>query len=898
MKNSFAFVLALALLAACSSLNEKDFDEKTVPEERDLVERVIFEAPVIRSLGEEDETRASLSQEGEGSILFAWEATDSVGICPDKGAQAFFEMTDGVGTNVASFDGGGWSLRSGSTYSCYFPFVGDMYLDKSAIPASFSNQVQTGLSNYGGVRFFLASEGTSSSSGTLRFSFQMLNTVIRIKAIGLPAGTYTKLSLTTDEDLFVQEGSFGLENMAITGKSFSKTLEISLKDFTLTETSTEANPVLIYLASAPVDLSKKVVTIRAYSNDGAVYMCEKTPSKAYEAGAWGGLKCTMEMEFPGESTPEAVDLGLSVKWASYNLGASQPQELGYYYAWGETSTKDSFHTSNYKFYPNGDGNLISKYVVPNEYGYNDHGTPDYNNILDPEDDAASVALGEGWRIPTIDEFQELLDNCSFTLEERNGVNGYRVTSNVDGYTSQSIFLPSDESMNGDAIYWTSALCCKAFGSSTWSDSACTFDVMVNPSNTNYGFLGWYRAREDGYLIRPVYGEPSKDAVAAVTLNSSSLTLHVGETVQLTATIHPADAEFDRIVWSSGSYYFSTSDEGVVTALNPGSGSIMASVGNAYSSCNVTVLASAKPANCHIMKTGSEIYVRTVMGNSTTNVGKVASTEVLWESYNTDIRPSIGDVISDTELRGGVIKIQSGDHEGNAVVAAKDSDGRILWSWHIWVTNDDPKQVTYSNNAGIMMNKNIGSINSDCGLLYQWGRKDPFPHNDTNQYDYFASTIDWPSSVTPNVGGTISYSIQNPTICVKNTNWSSSTQDWLSESDNTLWGEEKTIYDPCPDGWKVPKGGPQGVWATAGFPSYSVTSYRDVQSENPYYIGTSGDSDLGSAWYWSSTAYSNTSSYALCKHWLWSDDGDADSFYMSPTASGSKQDLGAIRCLKE
>ena len=100
-------------------------------------------------------------------------------------------MINGVGSNVASFDGGGWSLKQKSTYSCYYPLVGDFYLDRNAIPVSFTNQEQAGVADYNGVSFYLASEGTSSSEGELRFTFQMLNTVIRIKAIGLPAGRYT-----------------------------------------------------------------------------------------------------------------------------------------------------------------------------------------------------------------------------------------------------------------------------------------------------------------------------------------------------------------------------------------------------------------------------------------------------------------------------------------------------------------------------------------------------------------------------------------------------------------------------------------------------------------------------------------------------------------------------------
>ena len=311
MKYAYLILAAsVGVLAACSRLNEVNSDQKIDQEEGNLIEQLIFDVPTIHSLGEEGETRATLSQDDEG-IHFAWETSDTVGIYPDQGAQVYFSMKGGEGTSTANFNGGGWALRERSTYTCYFPFVGSIYLDKNAIPVSFANQEfslanqeqddeetdeSADAPNYKGVRFILASEGTSSSSGSLRFTFQILNTVIRIRAIGLPAGTYTKLSITTEEPLFVQKGSFGLESKEITGKTYSNTLEVSLKDFTLTEASTDDHSALVYLASAPVDLTGKTVTIRIYSSDGISYKYTTISNKNYEAGHWGGLKCEMEKE--------------------------------------------------------------------------------------------------------------------------------------------------------------------------------------------------------------------------------------------------------------------------------------------------------------------------------------------------------------------------------------------------------------------------------------------------------------------------------------------------------------------------------------------------------------------------------------------------------------------------
>ena len=305
MKRAYVLLSAcVGLLASCSDLNETDFIEQEACDGK-LVESVIFEVPVIYAA---DETRASLSQEGDAAIHFGWESTDTVGIFPNKGSQVYFEVADGVGTNSAHFDGGAWALRQESTYSCYYPFVCDMKLKRDAIPVSFTGQAQNGISTYGDIRFVLASKGTSSSSGSLHFTFQMLNTIIRIKAIGLPAGTYTKLTLEAEDPVFVQEGTFGLDDLKISGKTYSNTLELSLNDVVLKEASTSTDPLLIYLSSAPVDFSGKTVTVRIYSEDGEIYQCEKTPKNSV-AGSWTGWKCEMKAASTAYSKVSSITVG-------------------------------------------------------------------------------------------------------------------------------------------------------------------------------------------------------------------------------------------------------------------------------------------------------------------------------------------------------------------------------------------------------------------------------------------------------------------------------------------------------------------------------------------------------------------------------------------------------------
>ena len=153
---------------------------------------------------------------------------------------------------------------------------------------------------------------------------------------------------------------------------------------------------------------------------------------------------------------EYVDLGLSVKWAICNVGASKPEEYGNYYAWGETSTKEDYSWSTYKWC-NGSYDKITKYCSNSSYGRVDN-----KMKLELSDDVARKQWGSTWRLPTGTEFEELLNenNCTWTWTTLNGINGYKVTSKKNG---NSIFLPAAgwrlrTSLDGQGTggsYWSS-----------------------------------------------------------------------------------------------------------------------------------------------------------------------------------------------------------------------------------------------------------------------------------------------------------------------------------------------------------------------------------------------------------------------------------------------------------
>ena len=175
---------------------------------------------------------------------------------------------------------------------------------------------------------------------------------------------------------------------------------------------------------------------------------------------------------------KAVDLGLSVKWANANVGADRDEAYGDYYAWGETTTKDEYDWSTYKWFVE-DGFTWLKYCSTD--GWHNF---DGKTVLEPEDDAASVSLGGNWRMPTREDWKELMDNCTWEWTTLFGVKGKEITSSING---NSIFLPAAGYWYGTEVeedgqtgaYWSSSL----------SDDAPNYAYGICfPSDTNWAMV--------------------------------------------------------------------------------------------------------------------------------------------------------------------------------------------------------------------------------------------------------------------------------------------------------------------------------------------------------------------------------------------------------------------------
>ncbi|MBQ8865452.1 MAG: Ig-like domain-containing protein [Bacteroidaceae bacterium] len=301
--------------------------------------------------------------------------------------------------------------------------------------------------------------------------------------------------------------------------------------------------------------------------------CTITCSATDGSGVKAGLKVTVIEYY------EYVDLGLpsGTLWATCNLGASSPEECGYYFAWGETEPKTTYNWSTYK-YCNGSETTMTKYCTSSI-----DGTVDNKTELEAMDDAATVNWGTDWQMPSKEQFDELINgsNTTTTWAIMNGVKGWKITSKSNG---NSIFLPAagyrDGTRRSDVnspYYWT----CSLFGG-------------------NYAFFheDKFFIRYIGCNVRPVRVKRNKVIkVAEIILNGTKVQLRLKAVMQLKATVMPWYATKKNVRWGSSNKSIATVDEtGKVTAVAAGTCTI---------TCRATDGSGVK-AVCTVTVTNSDI----------------------------------------------------------------------------------------------------------------------------------------------------------------------------------------------------------------------------------------------------------------------------------------------------
>jgi len=192
-----------------------------------------------------------------------------------------------------------------------------------------------------------------------------------------------------------------------------------------------------------------------------------------------------------ELTYEAVDMGLSVQWATFNIGATQPEEYGDYFAWGETVPKDEYTWLNYK-HCYGSATSLTKYCSSSTFGLVDN-----KEILESEDDAAQMNWGANWRMPTLDELKELKENCGWSVVTINGVRCNKATSYING---NSIIFPLAGCKEGGALNWAT-YDGYYWGSKSYGNSAASFLSLGTDVSNNSTYGSGQKCY--GFSVRPV-----------------------------------------------------------------------------------------------------------------------------------------------------------------------------------------------------------------------------------------------------------------------------------------------------------------------------------------------------------------------------------------------------------
>lgn len=256
------------------------------------------------------------------------------------------------------------------------------------------------------------------------------------------------------------------------------------------------------------------------------------------------------------------------------------------------------------------------------------------------------------------------------------------------------------------------------------------------------------------------------------------------------------------------------------------------------------------ANCYIVSEAGEYKFPLVKGNTEESVGTVAKAALLWETWNNQEAVTANSVIASVDCVDGFITFSTPStlKPGNALIAALDANDEVLWSWHIWIPATPITDAVGENySVKPAMSRNLGALVDtpavldpvatveSFGLLYQWGRKDPFPGLGVVS-GTGAITVAG-TEMTSQVGPvTVEEAIKNPTVYITK---SETSKDWLpaiTDEVGLLWGEtEKSVYDPCPVGYMLPERNKScGFWDG----NLVDRDYFAVDSENCCYtVGT-------------------------------------------------------------
>ena len=557
------FGIVTCLVVSCST-RDKDFQ---TPVQEDVIYYATFEQPA------EDGTRVYANED----LLLRWTADDRVSIFGKNTYNQQYRFIGETGDNS-----GGFSKVDGAEYVTGNPIshTVSIYPYQASTKITEDEVLTVTLpaeQHYAENTFGLGANTMVSISEDNFLQYKNVGGYLRISLYGEGVSVSSITLKGNNGEKLAGRASvtMPLDGVPAIALSSDATDEITLVCNTPVELGAAADESVDFWFVVPPVTFSQGFTISVTQTTGGVYRKATSNIITIERNRLSKMSL-VEVDF---LLPETIDLGLSVKWSPCNLGASRPDESGYYYTWGDIEPIVSY-PSSYKWMDES-SHLLTKYNTNAS-----NGIVDNKIILELEDDAAFVSFGGKWRMPTFDDFKELInpDNCTWTWTSFLGKNGYLVTSKITG---NSIFLPVTGGwINGgfydgpSGYYWSSSLLTLS------GETLCAY-VLGFSNNPGYASMieAW---RYNGYTIRPVYDE-STIPVESISLDKTELELFVAESSALSASVFPDNATYKNVCWSSNDESVATvSSSGIVEAVSGGTAVIMASAGGQVATCQVVV----------------------------------------------------------------------------------------------------------------------------------------------------------------------------------------------------------------------------------------------------------------------------------------------------------------------
>jgi len=508
--------------AGCSS--DDTFEDQFVTESP----KGVIASVADYQFASETATRTTLTPTASG-ISFAWKNGDQIGVYSESNAMLCYTFSEIEGSDAkkARFEGGGFDLKADQKYYSIYPYAAEKTSSKE-VPIVYSGQRQliNNTTDHLSAYDYMTASAVATGPNEAIFNYSHLGAIVRIKIAVPEAGAYSSLTISSPSTPFITEGVVDLTatSASIVAKATDTKMTLMLGDeSTGLEVSNSNLYITAYLCLAPVDLSGVDLTLTVTSaySDSVKYEA-KVPGKNFVASTAYGY--VVDYTY--------VDLGLSVKWATCNVGANLSYEIGNYYAWGETKDKTTGYKSDWSDYSLSDGgeegssHAITKYCVASSKGeFGKDGFIDNKTVLEFEDDAAYVNWGSNWRMPTTEEQIELENSCFWsktTDYNSTGTSGFVVykarndlhkgkknieTPELDTLYSLSvahIFLPATGQKRNNIVinpkwgaYWSSSLY------QLYSYDGYWLGFDVNKDKVEEPFSNLFVWRFVGQAVRPV-----------------------------------------------------------------------------------------------------------------------------------------------------------------------------------------------------------------------------------------------------------------------------------------------------------------------------------------------------------------------------------------------------------